>query len=213
MSGIAPIFMAGPRLKLVLDGKQIAHCMGMNVSVRKRAMHIHTCGEYGPVGVQTLSFDGVSGSFQIQLLNPYLTQKLNSASAIASIRPDSTTPSAATSNPCMAIDDDLRVDNSPKNASANIQAMFDPSKLLLTNTFEIEVWQLYPDGKGGITDVCQMTITKVRLDASSTNITLGNLTQQTFSFTGAYVKVFAPSLANKNVSKIVESDTQLDAKL
>lgn len=213
MSNIAPIFMAGPRLKLVLDGKVIAHCMGMNLNVRKTARHIHTCGEYGPVGVQTLSFDGVDGSFSIQLLNPFLAQKIEQAASIASQRPDSATAiSSATSNSHIAIDDALRADNSPKNATANIKSMFDPSKLLLTNTFILEIWQAYPNGSGGIVDVCQMKVEKVRLSSCSTNISLGSLVGQTFNFQGAYVKILSPSLTGQNDGKVVESDTVIDAQ-
>lgn len=212
MSNIPAIFMSGPRLKLKIDGVVVAHAVGFDISVRKTARHHHTLGEFGPVSIGTLLFNGVDGSLQIQQLNPFLANKVISTDTLKDQRPDSTTQVAgSTSNTHIATPDQLKVNNSLKNANDNLRNMFDPAKILLTSTFTIEVWQTYPDGNGTICEVLQMTIEKARLNGHRMGLSLAQLTTVSFGFEGAYIKVLSPDLTGKNVDKVIESDIAMDA--
>jgi hypothetical protein len=216
MSNLQPIFMSGPRMKLILDGVTVAHCIGFNLNVRKTVRPVHTLGEFGPLSVQTMLFDGVEGSFQIQLLNPFIADKATAAESIASQRPDRSTGFGTTpNNTHVATADPLAVNNSVKNVSDNLKYMFDAAKILLTSTFVLEVWQSYPnpDSPGEIIDIKQLVVDKVRLSGIGTNISLSQLVSQNISFTGAYCKVLSPDLTGESIKKIIESDTILDASI
>jgi hypothetical protein len=211
MSNIPALFMSGPRLKLVIDGVTVAHAVGFDVNVRKTARHFHTLGEFGPVSVGTLLFNGADGSLQIQQLNPFLVNKLAGANATAlkDQKTSDTDATSTTSNPHIATPTSLATNNSLKNANSNLRNMFDPSKILLTSTFVIEVWQAYPMADGTIKDIKQMEIHKCRLNGHRMGLSLAQLTTVTFGFEGTYAKVFAPDINGVNVSKIVESDSSM----
>jgi hypothetical protein len=222
MSNLPVTFMSGPRLKLVLDGVTVAHCIGFNLSVRKTVRPVFTMGEFGPLSLQTMLFDGVEGSFQIQMLNPYIAQKVPAAKSTDIQKQKAFTDSGANidydTSPShtakKAADSKLNVNNTAKNISDNVRYQFDAAKILLTSTFTIEVWQWYPDpdNAGSIKDIKQATIEKVRLSSCRTNISLAQLVDQAFTFTGAYCKVLSPALDGATVDKIIESDVVIDAQ-
>jgi hypothetical protein len=141
-----------------------------------------------------------------------LAAKATATENIKSQRPDQTTGITTNpTNPHVTTPDQLKANNSLKNANENLRNMFDPSKILLTSTFTIEVWQAYPMADGTIKDIKQMEIVKCRLNGHRMGLSLAQLTTVTFGFEGAYVKVFAPGLDGVNVSKVIESDQVMNA--
>ena len=207
MAGIPPIFMSGSRLKIKMDGIIIAHAVGFDINVQKVCRHNHTMGEFGVVSVQTLLFSGVTGSLQILQLNPSLLAAAD-VNALKEYRPDNTGftvgRNVITTN---ATTEDKVINNSLKAANTNFKNMFDPAKILLTTTFDIEVWQNYPnEGMTGTIPIKQIDIVRCRLTGQRLGLALAQLTQVTFGFEGSYAVISVPGADGKNTSEASESD-------
>ena len=201
MAAQTPFFMSGPRLLIKIDGVKVAYAVGLDLRVSRNVQIVNTLGSFASVAIQATMYNGVSGSMQIvRLLDSASRTALNtnaSATKAADKKtlqsfPDAslsglTTPAAATT---------AGTSNSTISATENLKRHLDPQSVLVSSTFDIEVWQMYPkvdaldtkDGtslnnKQGVL-VKHFTVQNCRLNSRSASISAGQLLTESFSFTG-----------------------------
>ena len=201
MAAQTPFFMSGPRLLIKIDGVKVAYAVGLDLRVSRNVQIVNTLGSFASVAIQATMYNGVSGSMQIvRLLDSASRTALNtnaSATKAADKKtlqsfPDAslsglTTPAAATT---------AGTSNSTISATENLKRHLDPESVLVSSTFDIEVWQMYPkvdaldtkDGtslnnKQGVL-VKHFTVQNCRLNSRSASISAGQLLTESFSFTG-----------------------------
>ena len=207
MSGQLPFFMSGPRMVIKADGKILAFAVGLDINVSRNVQSIYQFGQVGPVALQATLYNGVTGNMQIIKLADVDARKAKSAGLAnanyqGSVKPTGavgvgTTPNGQSGNTQSlntAIQATENVDNSMLNYSTNMQKQLDPEQVLLSHTFDIEVWQTYPatvdasvqtrPNASGYKTVKHFTISNCRLNSRGTSISPGSLTSEAVSFVG-----------------------------
>jgi hypothetical protein len=191
MAAQTPFFMSGPRLLLKIDGKKIAYAVGLDLRVSRNVQIVNTLGSFASVALQATMYNGVSGSMQIVRLLDAESRK-----ALETAAPGKT---ATTDNELIGLE---TVSNNPTDATTNslisatknLAKHLDPSSVLASSTFDIEVWQMYPtedttksagerlNNQGVL--VKHFTVQNCRLNSRSASISAGQLLTESFSFTG-----------------------------
>ena len=192
MAAQTPFFMSGPRLLLKIDGIKVAYAVGLDLRVSRNVQIVNTLGSFASVALQATMYNGVSGSMQIvRLLDTASRDALGTAAPGKTATTDNELIGLKTvsSNPTDA------TTNSLISATDNLKKHLDPSSVLASSTFDIEVWQMYPttvtvDGKAtpslnneGVL-VKHFTVQNCRLNSRSASISAGQLLTESFSFTG-----------------------------
>jgi hypothetical protein len=197
MAKQTPFFMSGPRLLIKVDGEKVAYAVGLDLRVSRNVQVVNTLGSFASVALQATMYNGVSGSMQIvRLADTGSRTKLRTAAG-RSADVDSTQPVPALSGISGSVPNAAGTANSVITATNNLKKHLDPTSVLASSTFDIEVWQLYPttatqDADGLKTGelnnegvlVKHFTIQNCRLNSRSASISAGQLLTESFSFTG-----------------------------
>jgi hypothetical protein len=201
MAAQTPFFMSGPRLLIKIDGVKVAYAVGLDLRVSRNVQIVNTLGSFASVAIQATMYNGVSGSMQIVRLLDSASRNTLSANASATKADDkkalTTLPeSSLTGLNTPDAAGTAGTSNSTISATENLKRHLDPTSVLVSSTFDIEVWQMYPkvdalkstDGtslnnKQGVL-VKHFTVQNCRLNSRSASISAGQLLTESFSFTG-----------------------------
>lgn len=208
MSSQLPFFMSGPRLVIKMDGQILAFAVGLDISVSRNVQTIYQFGQVGPVANQATLYNGVTGSMQIiKLADVQARQAKSAGPAKANYQgnekpngsiglpttADGNVTAGSTQNVSAGIQSTTNLDNSALNYTSNMQRQLDPAQVLLSSTFDIEVWQSYPNTvtitnnkpvANGYKTLKHFTIANCRLNSRGTSISPGSLTSESVGFVG-----------------------------
>lgn len=191
MAAQTPFFMSGPRLLLKIDGIKIAYAVGLDLRVSRNVQIVNTLGSFASVALQATMYNGVSGSMQIVRL---LDTKSRTVLEKAALGKTATTDNELIGLKTVSNNPSDATTNSLISATKNLAKHLDPSSVLASSTFDIEVWQMYPteetkksageqlNNEGVL--VKHFTVQNCRLNSRSASISAGQLLTESFSFTG-----------------------------
>jgi len=203
-------FTSGALIKILIDGEVLAYAQGISYSVSKQIAAPTVLGEYGIPSLTSVLYNPVRGQMRIIKLAPkkVLDLRKETAQANSDNRYDGTTETSVnTSTPHQQLSSDTQ--RSGIGTNENTRNSFDPAKVILSTTFDVEICQAYPSENPETGDVVYNCITKVencRFDSRSTSVALGQLVQENVGFTGTLVQTFSEnSPGGLDNDKIVES--------
>lgn len=199
MAKQTPFFMSGPRLLIKVDDQKIAYAVGLDLRVSRNVQIVNTLGSFASVALQATMYNGVSGSMQIvRLADSKSRDALRAAAGRDGDKDkDSTNPVPSLSGISSTTKGGEGTSNSVISATNNLKKHLDPTSVLASSTFDIEVWQLYPtvataaenglkvgelNNEGVL--VKHFTIKNCRLNSRSASLSAGQLLTESFSFTG-----------------------------
>lgn len=162
MAGIAPLFTTAPRIKLKINGTDIAFAIGMNISVSLNVQPVQILGKFGPVSLEPTYYNPVTGTMQIirliskedlQNATDILQDPANASyvnSNVAPVLADKTEGGETIEQTSSAVD--ARSSNNPLVQNSLIRHM-DPRSVLLSTTFDMEMYMRVPDpSETGVTE-------------------------------------------------------------
>jgi hypothetical protein len=203
---IRPLFTSAPRLKLRIGSETIGYAIGFNVNVSVGVEPVYVIGEYGPVALEPTMYNVVTGAIQIVRLRS--SESLTAALAASGAGALVSTAAAGK----VAVKDGTagQTTNSILNQQ-NLFRMLDPAQVLLTRTFDIDVYIRVPvidqnsklvngenltpgdfqidlqsnkESNGILEEFNLMTVKDVRITSRNTNITMGTLVNEPVTFQG-----------------------------
>lgn len=192
-TGQIPFFMSGPRLVIRADGRVLAFAVGLDITVSRNVQTVYQFGQVSPVANQVTLYNGVTGSMQIIKLADVDARASKEAALPANTNGNGSV--AASGN--IAVPDingaegnhfipKQNIESSVLNYTSNLQKQLDPELVLLSSTFDIEVYQTYPnpDQDNKYLVKKHFTIKNVRLNSRGTTIAPGSLTSESVGFVG-----------------------------
>lgn len=202
MAGIAPSFVTAPRLRIKVADAVLAYAVGMDIRFPVQITPVTVVGEFRPVALEPVMIGPVSGTMQIVRL---LSSETNQLKLTA---PNETVNGNQEGiNPQVAPGDTAGI--APSNSVLNQGNLFrhlDPSRILLSSTFDIEVYiwrQVNQDGEtpGSVNDLNQgklvaellMKVIDCRLTGRTTNIAMGQIVNEPVNFQGLLAMPGTPS--------------------
>jgi hypothetical protein len=185
---IAPSFATAPRLRIKAGDSIIAYAVGMDIRFSVQIAPVTVIGELAPVALEPLMIGPVSGTMQIVRLGSSEATNLKLTNGgVATV--DGSNPSNSILN------------------QGNLFKQLDPAQILLTSTFDIEVylWQQRDVNgaaptkdtinAGKLVDVAWLKIQDCRLTGRSTNISMGQIVNEPVNFQGL---LMVPSAIDNN---------------
>ena len=198
--GMKPLFNSAPRIKLRIGDKTIAFAIGLNLSVSVDIVPIQVMGQFGPVSLEPTMYQPVTGTLQIQkLLSSKGRQNLkdtvegvgNQEFTQYSVLPETETPTL--------------LDESNWTASNTIYTHLDPTKVLASETFTIDLYLSVPTLEKkqnadkqvfystSFEEKPWMRVSDVRLISRNVNISLGQIVNEPVSFQGLLLTPYVPT--------------------
>lgn len=203
-------FTSGALIKILIDGETLAYAQGISFSVSKQIAAPTVLGEYGIPSLTSVLYNPVRGQMRIIKLAPkrVLDLRQEVSQTNAENRYDSVTEANVnTSTPHLQLSSDTQ--SSMIGTNENTRNSFDPAKVILSTTFDVEICQAYPSENPETGDVVYNTLTRVkncRFDSRSMSVALGQLVQENVGFTGTLVQNFSENTPNgSDNDKIIES--------
>jgi hypothetical protein len=138
MSKILPLFAAAPRLVIKVNGQKIAYAVGLNMSVSVDIVPVKILGQYEIASLEPAAYNPVTGTFRVIRLLKSSTQKnitdaaKTSESSLVS-NPDKIAPAITSSD-----------DNTSVLSQSFLHRHLDPRKVLISQTFDIELYLKIP---------------------------------------------------------------------
>jgi hypothetical protein len=138
MSNILPLFAAAPRLKIKVNGVDIAYAVGLNMNVSIDVVPVKILGQFEIASLEPSMYNPVTGTFRvIRLLNPATQTAMKTA---AEGGRTSLLGATTVLNPS--------VTNTAASSSVLSQSFLhrhlDPTKVLISQTFDIELFLKIP---------------------------------------------------------------------
>jgi hypothetical protein len=138
MSNILPLFAAAPRLKIKVNGVDIAYAVGLNMNVSIDVVPVKILGQFEIASLEPSMYNPVTGTFRvIRLLNPATQTAMKTASESGRT---SLLGATTVLNPS--------VTNTAASSSVLSQSFLhrhlDPTKVLISQTFDIELFLKIP---------------------------------------------------------------------
>lgn len=191
MTGKAPTFTSGARVRVRINGKTVAHAVGVNVGFSVQVDPTYVMGEYGPIGSEVVGYSGVQGSIQILQVAPATMRQAATTIVSELVSNDTTMPNGTA--PAIPNQEYRTAAQSTKTAiqdgssllsTENLALHLDPARVLLSRTFDLEFWLKVVDTTGKIVEVKQMTVQDARLTSRSASVAQGQVVGQQFDFMG-----------------------------
>jgi hypothetical protein len=191
MSGIRPIFISAPRIRLVIDGAPVAYAIGMNLDVSVDVQPVYAFGGYQSVNVEPLMYGVVTGTIQIIKLvsKTELNKRLEKLKKTAT----STSPQDATTAQYLKARG-AAADSGSANSvlgKSGLGIHLNPERVLLSRTFDMEIKMFHAvagatssDPSTVADDAALYTIKDCRITSSNINISMGQLVNEPVSFQG-----------------------------
>lgn len=205
-------FTSAPLVKIKLDGQLIAYAVSMGYSISKQIQAPQILGEYAAPSLISTFYNPVRGQLRILKLAPKASRdkKVALANANPGLRADSRTGvTDNTSTPLTQIPDDI--DGGILATSENLTNSFDPAKVILSSTFDIEIVRAYPSQDSTVIYNTLTTINDCRLETRNVQISMAQVVNESFSFVGTIAVNFSPNDASgTNADKILEDHYATD---
>lgn len=223
MSTQLPFFMSGPRMVIKMDGKVLAFAIGLDITVSRNIQTVYQFGQVGPIANQATLYNGVTGSMQIvKLIDSAVVTDKESVAAltqgVGAIKPTGNVSLPITVNAASGTSNSTTANSTTANSalsiSSNMQKQLDPEQVLLSSTFDIEVWQSYPTSTTSTTQkaVKHFTIQNCRLNSRGTTISPGSLTSESVGFVGTLFvteqRQAVSGVSDDNLRDLEDSSTQ-----
>lgn len=138
MSKILPLFAAAPRLKIKVNGTDIAYAIGLNMNVSIDVVPVKILGQFEIAALEPTAYNPVTGTFRvIRLLNPSSQAAIKAAaeSGRTNLLGSTTTIEPAISNAS---------GSSSVLSQSYLHRHLDPTKVLISQTFDIELFLKLP---------------------------------------------------------------------
>lgn len=191
MSGIKPLFTSAPRIKIKLNGQDIAFAVGLSTNISVELRPVQVLGKFGAVSIEPTMYNIVSGTMQIvklnnkDAINPAIT-----GVAGANLKKSLTTDGNGNEVPS-SLADAVSEESSNSIASySNILTHLDPTKVLVSESFDIQIYMKVPDSTGELIELPWFSIYDVRLASRNTNISMGQLVNEPVNFQGLWASPF-----------------------
>lgn len=164
MSGIRPLFVSAPKVKIKISGQTVAFAIGLSVSIDVNVENVFTFSRFDSAGPEALQYGLVSGSIQIVKLNN------------------------VPSNSVLKLPGDAGA-GSPYRLADHL----DPTRVLASETFDFDILVNHFQGANGVvdpnvdagsSDFGLYSIKDCRIGGSNINISLGALLNEPISFQG-----------------------------
>ena len=182
MSGIKPLFTSAPRIKVKIDGLEIAYAIGLNINVGVDLKPVNIIGKFGAVSIEPTLYNVVTGTMQIVKMNTR-DQVYNQSLKLPGAKYNSVVGTGAIGSSAIGT---MQLKDSVSEFANNsiltykgLAAHLDPTKVLASETFDLELW-LKPDG--ATTEVLWMVINDTRLASRNANISMGQLVNEPVNF-------------------------------
>lgn len=159
MANIAPLFTTAPRIKLKINGTDIAFAIGMNINVSVDIQPVTILGKFGPVSLEPTMYNVVTGTMQIIRL----ATREDMAAVVASL--DANDPNLDTEAEVVTANESSAEFVSEANAATSLLSSnnplvqnslirhMDPRSVLLSTTFDMEMYMRVPDpSKAGVSE-------------------------------------------------------------
>lgn len=187
MSNIKPLFATAPRIKIYVQDKVIAYAVGFNLNISVDVQPVYVLGQYAPVSLEPTMYNIVTGTMQIVRLAANSRTATPGAGQVSSATASQQTANAGT----LALGGELTssvpgdsVTNSPL-AQKELFLHLDPSKLLLSETFDVKLYMKVPKADGsGLEEKAWITVQNCRITSRNTNIAMGQIVNEPLSFQG-----------------------------
>jgi hypothetical protein len=190
MSGIKPTFTTGSRVRIKLNGKTVAHAQGLSMGFSVMVEPVRVMGEYGAISAVVSGYSGVQGSLQIISLMPKQARdalqslvnadkvNIGELSAAGVVTPDLTLQNGDGSRGQVLSADYIT------NPLDEAKYHLDPERVLLSQSFDIQIYMRYADSTGKYKEFLQWEIKDCRLSGRSVSINSGSPVGQDFQYKG-----------------------------
>lgn len=205
MAGKPVVFNSGALIKIKVDGVTLAYALSMSYSISKQIIAPPIMGEYGIPSLATVRYNPVNGSLRIIKTAPQqsLDERVNGANATKGASSSDSDAQVASSTPLLNLENGEAP--SAVGLTENTINSFDPAKVILSSTFDIEIVRAYPSPDGAVVYNLMTTIKDCRFTTRGANIPLGQLVNETMGYTGILVVNYSPDNATGgNSDKILE---------
>jgi len=189
MSNLKPLFATAPRIKIYVGDKIIAYAVGFNVSISVEVQPVYVLGQYAPIALEPTMYNIVSGTMQIVRLSA--SSRVGDTTNAGQL--DTSAARQATANESNLtlggeLNDTAATANNNTNSPLTQKQLFlhlDPSKLLLSETFDVHLYMKVPKSDGaGLEEKPWMKIENCRITSRNTNIAMGQIVNEPLSFQG-----------------------------
>jgi len=198
-------FTSGALVHIKIGDQILAYAVSVNFSVSKQVIGPPILGEYGVPSLTTTMYNPVSGSIRVLKLAPHDVLRAREEASKANIEAKADTGGgikAQASTP-MSLQNNSD-SNSAIGMSENTINMYDPAKVILSTTFDLDIYRAYPSPADpqGVVYQLKTQIVDCRFDSRSVNVPLGQIVNETVSFTGTLLinhSQATPFSANKKI--------------
>jgi hypothetical protein len=140
MSKVLPLFAAAPRLKIKVNDIDIAYAIGLNMNVSIDVVPVKILGQFEIASLEPTAYNPVTGTFRvIRLLNPTSRAEIKKAADTGKTKLLGT---GATLAP--AVEDAVASSSSSVLSQSYLHRHLDPTKVLISQTFDIELYLKIP---------------------------------------------------------------------
>jgi hypothetical protein len=217
MSGQMPLFASAPRVQLKIGDNTLGYAIGFNFNLSVDVQPVYGIGSFAPVSLEPTFYNTVTGTIQIIRLSNKKARQAQLIAADASIDPmtgnDKSTVrgwNGAQVGSGPAATGDLAgaaEANSPLGAPGTLYAHLDPTSVMLSQLFDMDVYIAIPTanaltpavttGEDAVARKVEQatkremkkwfTIRGCRITSRNTNITFGQIVNEPVSFNGLLV--------------------------
>lgn len=197
--GIKTLFSSAPRMVIRIGNEPVAFAVGLSCSVDVQQQPVQVIGAYNTIAYEPVAYGGVAGELQIMPLVPResRTTRLQNAQALAnqSVTVDKTQDrfadtvygtgtSQTTSEP----------GSGTPMAREGLWLHLDPSRVLLSSSFDIDIYMVYADETGNKTQFLWATLSKCRITSRSVRSSVQSVMDESYSYQGLlYVNQARPN--------------------
>jgi len=155
MAGTAPLFTTAPRLKIIVNGKQLGFAVGLSVNVSVDLQPVQIIGQFGAVSIEPTRYNVVTGTMQIIRLAstlPFDAYKNHFIENPGILGPDvgakgiDPTTGAETTDNLTGVSS---IDSNNPVAQSGLIMHLDPRAVLLSSTFDLVLKLKVPIITGG----------------------------------------------------------------
>lgn len=229
-AGLIPLFTSAPRVKLKLNGLDVAYAVGFNVNISVDVQPVQVIGQFGLSSLEPMMYNVVTGTIQIIRL-------MSQASKLAQISSANANTTGFGAALVKGVDaqgqpvtsTDASVPTGQVVAQEGLHAHLSPAQVLLSRTFDMDLYMVVPTtadtpavaatansaaipaGKklatpanAADTHNIWLRIKFCRLTSRNTNITHGQLVNEPMNFQGLFA---TPTSNDASASELFKLDS------
>lgn len=151
--GTAPLFTSAPRIKIKINGVDIAYGVGLNIGVNIAQQPVNVIGKFGPISIEPTLYNPVTGTFQILrlLTQEQVSERIAAANALNQLSKFNQQPSQAAvsengnENTTTAIPGSSAFDSNNPLSQQELHRHMSPRSVLLSRAFDIDLYMKVPN--------------------------------------------------------------------